>query len=247
MALSKLIESSIKCNAELVAAVADGKDYETIKKIDENLLFLISSIRDLHVFSLHDINRQMKFFLHRSTDFDDATSSSFDIEALNCLVDRYTDAKGDLPKIGQTEKTISAQAAINLRNHKFLSDELLQEPNSRVALFNTDYIYEYSSNANARFNNAKPEDMVGKHMAEVVGRNRFENRAKRYFDKCFSGERQKYSYFLVDSNYGERLMNCQATPYRDDDGAVRGALVLIEDLSEKLQQASQSAAQNLVA
>lgn len=159
MALSKLIESSIKCNAELVAAVADGKDYETIKKIDENLLFLISSIRDLHVFSLHDINRQMKFFLHRSTDFDDATSSSFDIEALNCLVDRYTDAKGDLPKIGQTEKTISAQAAINLRNHKFLSDELLQEPNSRVALFNTDYIYEYSSNANARFNNAKPEDM----------------------------------------------------------------------------------------
>lgn len=247
MALLDLIDCCTKCKEQLLLAIQADADYATIQALDEHLSFLITSIRDLHLSAPSDINRQIKFFLFRSTNFEEDSLSSFDLDALNCLVDRYTDTTSNLPKFGHSENTVCAQADINLRNHRFRTDELIQEPNSRIALFNTDYIYEYCSAANARFNNASPEDMVGKHMAEIVGNQRFENRAKYYFDKCFGGESQKYTYFLDVPNHGEHLMNCQATPYRDDDGNVRGAFVLIEDLTDKLQRASQSAVSSSVA
>ncbi len=247
MSLSKMIDDSIRCNAKLIAAIRDGADRETIRILDQRLLFLLNAIRDLHVFTLDDINRQFKFFLHRSEDLDDGSISSFDRDALDCLVDRCTGVK----KVGSSEvqpaEIVTARATIRLNNHRFRSDELVNHPDSRIALFNADYHYVYTSVANAKFHNTVPEEIVGKHMAEVVGHQRFEHRAKHYFDNCFCGEPQKYCYFLEMPNQGEHLMNCQVTPYRDGDGAVRGALVVIEDLSEKLQAAAQSAAQNLVA
>ena len=84
-------------------------------------------------------------------------------------------------------------------------------------------------------------------MADIVGDRRFQNRAKQYFDCCFSGEHQRYSYFLDVPDVGERLMDCQLTPYRDGDGSVRGAFFAVEDVTDKLHRASQSAVSNLVA
>ncbi len=247
MSLSKMIDDSIRCNAKLMAAIKAGADRETIKTLDQRLLFLLIAIRNLHVFTLDDINRQFRFFLHRSEDLAEGSISSFDRDALDCLVDRYTGVKNALSSEVQQVETLTARATIRLNNHQFQSDELVNHPDTRIALFNTDYQYVYTSVANARFHNTVPEDIVGKHMADVVGHQRFKHRAKHYFDNCFCGEAQKYCYFLELPNQGEHLMSCQVTPYRDGDGAVRGALAVIEDLSEKLQAAAHSATQNLVA
>jgi PAS domain S-box-containing protein len=247
MSLSDLIDSSKNADERLVEAVRSGADHDTIQKLDHHVSFLVESIMDLHAATPEDINRQLKFFLHRSPNLGGGSTSSFDLQALDSLIDRYTKRTKLAYKSPELGKQISAQATISLRNNHFSTDELLDQSEVRIALFNTDYIYEYTSTANAKFNDAKPEDIVGKHMADIVGTQRFESRAKHYFDNCFGGQHQKYSYFLELPKQGEHLMSCQLTPYRDEDGSIRGAFIVIEDLSEKLQAATNSATQNLVA
>ena len=56
----------------------------------------------------------------------------------------------------------------------------------------------------------------------------------------------RYSYFLEVDDLGERLMDCQLTPYRDSDGCVRGAFFAVDDVTDRMERARQSAIDNAV-
>lgn len=245
MALSSLIDSWTKCQEQLLSAIQADADYGTVQALDEQLAFLVNSIRNLHLSAASDINRQIKFFLHRSEGLVDSSVSEGDLEALESLIDRYMGVDAALSKFGDSPSTISAHAIVNLENSRFVTDDLIEQSDARVSLYNRDYRYEYTNLRNAKFHNTDPAEFVGKHVADIVGDLRFQKRAKQYFDSCFSGDHQKYSYFLDVPDMGERLMGCQLTPYRDGDGSVRGAFFTVEDLTDKLNRASQSAVSKL--
>jgi PAS domain-containing protein len=244
--LSDLIKSHDECVSSLIAEIHSDGDPKIIDRLDSRIRLFADSIRDIHLSSPLHINRQIKFFLNRTVVLGDDSLISEDRKTVELLVDRYTNQPNAGRGIGRNDPTVDTQASVNLRDNRFFTDELIEQSNSRVSLYNLDYRYEYTSLGNARFHSTTPESFVGLHVADIVGDRRFNQRAKHYYDRCFGGEHLKYSYFLNVPDHGERLMDCQLAPYRDSDGCVRGAFFAIEDITDRLERATQSAISNSV-
>lgn len=246
MLLSDLIDSHNECVSQLVEAVQNDGDHHTIETLDSRVALFANSIRDIHLSSPLDINRQIKFFLNRTTTYGEDALTTDDRKTVELLVDRYTSEPNSGRGIGRNNPTLGTQASVNLREHRFLTDDLIEQSDSRISLYNLNYEYEYTSIGNARFHNTDPASFVGKHLAEIVGDRRFKERAQRYYDRCYGGEHLRYSYFLEVDDLGERLMDCQLTPYRDSDGCVRGAFFAVDDVTDRMERARQSAIDNAV-
>ncbi|NKB54091.1 MAG: PAS domain-containing protein [Rhizobiaceae bacterium] len=246
MPLAELITSHDESLAKLLTAIHNDGDHQLITKLDDQIKLFSSSIRDIHLSSPGEINQQIKFFLNRSATVGDDTITSSDRQTVEMLIDRYTNDSGSSKGIGRQAPTIDTHASVQLRDSRFTTDELIEQSNSRVSLYNLDYTYEYTSLGNAKFHKSDPSDFVGRHVVDIVGDSRFHKRAKQYYDRCFGGEHLNYSYFLDVADLGERLMDCQLTPYRDTDGCVRGAFFSIEDITDKMEHATQSALSNVV-
>ncbi len=246
MRLTDLIESHAECRARLLTAINTDSDYATIQDLDSRMKLLSNSIRDIHVSTPIEINRQIKFFLNRSAGLGDEVMTSSDRQTGELLVGRYTGQPESEAVLGKSQMTIDTQACVNLREQRFLTDDLIPESNARVSLYNLDYRYEYTSLGNARFHGVDPSEFVNVHVVDIIGDQRFKKRAKQYYDRCFGGEHLNYSYFLDTDDQGERLMDCQLTPYRDSIGCVRGVFFAIEDITDKIERATQSALNNAV-
>ena len=246
MLLADLIKTHDEYVSQLMTAIEMDGDSELINQIDQKIQLLANSIRDIHLSSAIDINLQIKFFLNRSSTNGEDTLTGSDRKTVERLIDRYTDRRALTGTTETADTHIDTKIALNLKNKRFLTDERIEQSNARIALYNLDYQYEYTSVGNARFHGADPAEFVGRHVADIVGDSRFRHRAKHYYDRCFSGEKLNYSYFLEVQGMGERLMECELTPYRDHDGCVRGAYFAIEDITDKLDQARLSASENAV-
>ncbi|MEP0940522.1 MAG: PAS domain-containing protein [Rhizobiaceae bacterium] len=246
MLLSGLIDSHNECVSRLILAIQNDSAPEIIDGLDSRIKLFAGSVRDIHLSSPLDINQQIKFFLNRSQSLGDDALTSEDRNTVELLIDRYTNQPNSGRGIGRNDPIVDTQALVNLRDKRFFTDQLIVQSNSRISLYNLDYQYEYTSTGNARFHDTDQASFVGKHVADIVGDRRFKERAKRYYDRCFSGEHLHYSYFLDVADKGERLMDCQLTPYRDSDGSVRGAFFAVEDITDRMERATQSAISNAV-
>lgn len=246
MLLSDLIDSHNTCVSQLVDAVQNDGDHRLIDALDCSITLFANSIRDIHLSSPLDINRQIKFFLNRASSHGDDSFTREDRKTVELLVDRYTSEPHSGRGIGRNDPIVGTQASVKLRDRRFLTDDLIEQSDSRISLYNLNYEYEFTSLGNARFHNTDQSSFVGKHVAEIVGDRRFSERAQRYYDRCFSGEHLRYSYFLEVADVGERLMDCQLTPYRDSDGCVRGAFFAVDDITDRMERARQSAIDNAV-
>jgi PAS domain S-box-containing protein len=74
-------------------------------------------------------------------------------------------------------------------------------------------------------------DIRGKHMSEVLGRAAYE-RIAPHLEEAFAGRSTRYSA-LVPYRTGERWIEAHYMPDKGRDGAVRGVVALVVDVSER--------------
>lgn len=240
--LDRMIGLHDGCRNQLIAAIQADSDYETIKLLDQRLSMLVTRIRDIHLIDKTEINRQIKFFMTRSgTDFEKQVAGA-DYDTVNLLLDRYLLKGAGFDN--SVDRIIGKfLSAISNDNKKPLSEEAIKQSTARISVYDSDLRHKYTSIGNSKFHNMEQSAFVGMHLANLIGDQRFEQRARPYAECCFKGHRQTYCYFLDVPNQGERLMECQFSPHYDKDGAIHGVLLTVEDITESLFQGP-SARQN---
>ncbi len=112
-----------------------------------------------------------------------------------------------------------------------LNEAILDSLPDRVAVITTDYRYLYSNTANARRFNEKPIDLVGRHIVEYIGIQRFESRVKPSLDRCFSGETVEYTY--LSSRQPGAAICCRMTPCRSNAGNILGAIMTLHESRDR--------------
>lgn len=239
MALADLLSKHEKCRERLISAINNDADHSEIQKLDAILAGLITAIENLDLHDPQDIKRQIRFFLSQSEANEEYQTSSVNLRTVDTLITRYADRID--PQIDglNNDKYISSKLKITLDGQTYSSIEMIKPTQSRVSLFNTEFRYQFTSIGNAKFYNATPSDFVDKHVLDVIGKQRFAQRAKTRLENCFSGIEQRYFHFLPHADKGERLMDCHMAPYYDSDNCVRGAFVAVEDVTEKIENARQ--------
>jgi diguanylate cyclase (GGDEF)-like protein/PAS domain S-box-containing protein len=112
----------------------------------------------------------------------------------------------------------------------FAQQNLVDKSRDLITLINRDYVYEVANEAYCRAIEKRREDIVGKSVSEVWGRERFESAIRAHLDACLDGREVEY---VERFRFGpfERHMHVTYSPYRADDGAITHVAVCSHDIT----------------
>ncbi|MFP4484005.1 MAG: EAL domain-containing protein, partial [Spirochaetaceae bacterium] len=99
-----------------------------------------------------------------------------------------------------------------------------------ITLINRDYVYEIVNHTYARGMGLDKEDLVGKSVADVWGREKFESTIKGYLDRCLAGEEVHY---IERFEFGrlEKNMHVSYYPYPPGSESPTDVLVFSHDVT----------------
>ncbi|PHP68005.1 hypothetical protein CSC94_04880 [Zhengella mangrovi] len=117
--------------------------------------------------------------------------------------------------------------AARLINERLMATSL-ERLSERVSLIDSEFRYVKTSFGNREFYQVTDEGIIGRHVAEVIGQQRFEGRARHFFERAFSGQSSEY-FHLLEQPEGTRIMRCAMEPLRSE-GA--GAVVTMQDVTD---------------
>lgn len=223
---------SLRC-AQLHEAVRLGDDAR-VATLDSAIDPLIDTILAYRATNLLEVCMQLQFVSHLlEQDADDSACVSNYAAVLSHLLNRYFG--GHLPdwRGSPVENVLLEEPAAympNTDNGNFLNAAILETLPDRVAVLTKDYRYLYSNSANSAHLGKKPMDMIGHHLVEFIGEERFARQVKSRLDACFAGQRIDYEYERYIGNE-RRQVRCRMSPLRDATDGVIGALIVIQDKS----------------
>lgn len=144
------------------------------------------------------------------------------------LLDRYfgTD-EAALPFRVDMPEVARSVATPRVVEDGLLNEAILDSLPDRVAVITTDYRYLYSNPLNAERFSEKPIDLVGRHIVEFIGMQRFESRVKKHLDRCFAGEVVEYDY--MSPRRSNSITRCRMTPCMSAVGNVLGAILVLQE------------------
>jgi len=167
---------------------------------------------------------QVFFFLNRGIGSGTVRVANRDIDIALTLATRNF---SDMPQ------PPDSAAALDRRPEGATMVDYVAGSAERVSFIDTDFRYVATSQANAEFYGTRPVRIVGLHVAEIIGWDRFERRARERLESAFSGTPQRYLYRL-DCGGANRVMSCQMKPVRRETGEIDGALVYMRDVTREL-------------
>jgi PAS domain-containing protein len=225
--LLELLQAFTSRCSQIDEAIRVGDDAR-VATLDCGIEPLVQAILDHNAANLLEMYMQLQFVAHLlQQEVDDGTSISNHAAVLTSLLNRYFGAppRRDLVFPRQFPLASPKPYIPNIDNGNFLNSAILETLPDRVAVLTRDYRYLYSNAVNCAHLGRKPIDMIGRHVMEFIGEERFLTRAKVNLDACFAG--QHVDCYYVQHN-GSRSMRCRMSPLRDLSGQVLGALIVLE-------------------
>ena len=230
---------SLRC-AQIEEAIRLGDDGR-VEALDRDIQPLVEAILACRASNLIEVYMQLQFVSYLiAQDADDGAFVTQYAAVLSYLLDRYfgahaPDWRVPLPvdvKLRQPPAYIP-----DTDNGQFLNAVILDSMPDRVAVLTRDYRYLYSNPANSAHLNRKPMELIGRHLSEFIGEERFAECAKHKLDACFAGDQIDYTYERPAGSVGSRQVRCRMSPLRDAGGTVIGALIVMEDHDRRRQAA----------
>jgi PAS domain S-box-containing protein len=114
---------------------------------------------------------------------------------------------------------------------EYLARQVFERSPDRIAIVGRDYRYQRVNPAFERRYGMPAERFVGKHVADFLGREGFEQTAKAYYARCFSGEEVSYAEWF-NISFGRRYLAITYSPLRPTSEQVEAVLVISRDLTE---------------
>ena len=221
MELLSLLEAFDMRTARLRRAVFLGDD-ALVAMLDREIEPLINAIVGYRAQTSAGIRRQLGFLnaLIRE-EAEDRASVLRHANALSTLIDRYYGEEND------ADAPPAAGAPNAIAPGRLFSDMLLDSLSERVAVVTCDCRVLYANRAYAQPFRRKPVELVGCHIAEIVGEECFEGGLRADLALCFRGEERCFRYTV--SKNGGLLFIGRTTPLRGEGGGILGALLVVNE------------------
>lgn len=117
-----------------------------------------------------------------------------------------------------------------------LDDALLNRVSDRIMLIAPGYRILYSNDTNAKRMRMAREELVGRHIAELIGLHRFRNEFEPRLQRCFEGESAAVTY-AEDVDGQTIVMRCRMSPFVRSSTLV-GALVVIQETADRRRRSA---------
>ncbi len=220
MELLSLLQAFDVKSAQLRQAVFLGDD-ALVAIVDREIEPLVTAILGHRAETQDDIRQQLHFVGALIRDeAEDKTSVLRHVNALSALIDRYHAGSG-------IEAAPVASVPSLVASGRLFSDMLLDSLSERIAVLTRDCRVLYANRAYARNFRRNPVDLIGCHIAEVIGEDCFESGLREDLARCFLGEERAFRYTVRKD--GGLLVVGRATPLGAVSGGMLGALLVITE------------------
>ncbi|OJF93004.1 hypothetical protein AX760_21645 [Pararhizobium antarcticum] len=222
--------------SQLQLSVRSGDDLLT-GILDAEIEPLLRAIYESKADNVADARAQFQLLIDiLKKEAEDVSSVLRHSHILQALVDRYfsnADADTD-DKVVQWRPMSKPAAALfkGRADEGFLNEAILDCLPDRIAVITTDYRYLYTNPVNADRLELRPIELVGRHIVEFVGIQRFEQRVRPNLDKCFAGETVDYT-FSKEMNGRTVVVRCRMNPCRSGTGKLIGAILVLQEIADR--------------
>jgi PAS domain S-box-containing protein len=116
------------------------------------------------------------------------------------------------------------------RRAEYLTRQVFESSPDGVTIVGRDCRYQRVNPAHERHWGVPAEEIVGKHVGDVLGMDVFENTIRPHLDRCFAGDEVSYAEWFTSSS-GRRYMAITYSPMRPEGEQVEAVLVISRDLT----------------
>ena len=116
---------------------------------------------------------------------------------------------------------------------EYLARQVFDRSPDRISIVGRDYRYQRVNPAFELRYGMPAETFVGKHVADLLGKEGFERTAKAYYERCFAGEEVSYAEWF-NIFLGRRYLAITYSPLRPTSERVEAVLVISRDLTEHI-------------
>jgi len=128
-------------------------------------------------------------------------------------------------------RDITKNKKINQTLHRY--ETIIKTIKHPMSLIDTNYVYQTVNDAYLPFLNKSREEIEGHSVEEVLGKEFFEKQVKPYFDRCLTGDEVRYQVSFSTPGKEKRILEVEAYPYFDSDGAISGVVANTIDLTDQ--------------
>ena len=118
---------------------------------------------------------------------------------------------------------------------EYLAGHVFETSPDGIYIVGRDYTYRRVNPVFARRWRLPAEEIVGMHMADLAGKEPFEETYKPNLDRCFAGEEVSFGGWFPTPG-GRRYLAATYSPLRPDSERVLAALVVTRDLTDRVRE-----------
>ncbi len=122
------------------------------------------------------------------------------------------------------------------RRRSQIAHALLQAGRQLKSFVDSDCVYQFVNLAYSDYWQCRSEDIVGKHVADLVGEAVFQETIKPRLDRALAGEMVQYEAAFSFPGMGVRQMEVWYLPAYGDAGDILGVVVWVHDIEQRKQR-----------
>jgi len=115
------------------------------------------------------------------------------------------------------------------REYEFMVNNLKE----LITTINGQYIYTGANAAYCKAHDKTREEIVGKTVTDILGKDVFEEKIKKYLVRAFEGEEVHYTKNFQFGNIGQRYYDVTYYPYKGKDNRVNQIVAVTRDITEQ--------------
>ncbi len=105
--------------------------------------------------------------------------------------------------------------------------------NSFLSLIDRDYRYQAVNQVFRKLHNLSKNEITGRYLEDVWGKEKFEKFIKPNLEKCFNNSKIVYDAWFSTPTMGMRCFRVRYLPYRDDKGEITHAIIETKDITSE--------------
>lgn len=208
-------------------------DEHLVGILDRELEPILKAVYDEKAASVEDARLQFQFLIDiLRFEADDMSCVLRHSRLLQSLINRYFAATRSTDLAGLDLERAPKLPNKGRADEGLLNEAILDSFPDRIAVITPDYRYLYTNPVNASRLDSRPMELIGRHIVEFIGLQRFEQRVKGYLDRCFAGEVVEYT-FAKTVNARTVVVRCRMTPCRSSSGKLIGAILVIQEHADR--------------
>ena len=156
---------------------------------------------------------------------------------------RYVDEQ---PRRLPDDTIVIDGAMMDITEHKRAEESLriyqlaIEAANDQITVVDSNYRFMLVNSQYAHLHQLNREDVIGKHVEEVVGSEIFKTVIQPAMKNCLQGEVQRFENEYEYATLGKRTLSLTYSPLRSELGEISAVAIIIRDITERRQMEIQA-------